>query len=383
MANLMLNPNLRVRPVLVDGDVTAYLLVALVKGRGRLQSAVEIVRTSAHVTEVLKGLVDADADVAVDESAIAPLVDLGVLIQAREVSRQVRFSCPIEAELQIGNTGLTVNPEVEIMMFDDFARRECGWARVIDSCEQIAVVTDPVTDARWPYWLDDRDHELLKRLVPGAPPPADLDPAERGRFAAAGILIEVAAVASARQRASSAADLFARCGYAELPQVLPVSQIASLNRYYGDLLHEGHVFQHDRQVSLRHAQHNEQVMRYYHHQLCAFFARVAGRPIKPSYGYFASYRRGATLEKHRDRKQCKFTASLLLDYHTAPSDDQVWPLYLELPATGEQIAVGLEPGGCLLFSGCEQPHYRHELRGERSTSFLLHYVDETFSGSIA
>lgn len=382
MSELILNPNLRVQPVLTDGRVTAYSLIALVRGRGRLHNTVQIAGASARVAGVLKGLIDADADVEVDEAAYAPLVDLGVLVQEEDVSRQVTFSCRLRADAHADATALTVNPEFTIMRFDDFIRREKGLAPALDPCEQIAVVTDPVTGARYPYWINDRDRELLKRLVPGAPPPADLDNAELGQFADAGILIDVDAVAVARQRVNAAAALFARYGYAELPHVLPASQIAALNSYYGDLLKEGHVFHHDRQVPLRHAQHNERVMQYYHRQLCSFFARVIGEPIKPSYGYFASYRRGATLEKHRDRKQCKFTASLLLDYLASPSDDQVWPLHLELPATGEQVAVGLQAGGCLLFSGCEQPHYRHELRGERSMSFFLHYVDEAFSGSL-
>jgi hypothetical protein len=134
-----------------------------------------------------------------------------------------------------------------------------------------------------------------------------------------------------------------------------------------------------RSVPLRSAQHNERLMRYYHAQLCNFFARLVGQPIKPTYGYFASYRRGAVLKKHVDREQCKYTASLLIDYVAAVSDDQAWPLYLELPNTGEQIDIRLAPGDAALYRGCELPHYRDELRGQSSTSFFLHYVDEGFA----
>jgi hypothetical protein len=146
-------------------------------------------------------------------------------------------------------------------------------------------------------------------------------------------------------------------------------------------LNEGHVAVCDRQVDLRFSQHNEPLMLYYHRQLCGLFACITRQAIKPSYGYFASYRHGAVLKKHIDRRQCKFTASLLLDYVAASPDDQAWPLYLELP-TGEQVDIRLEPGGCVLYGGCELPHYRDTFRGQRSTSFFLHYVDEDFSGQL-
>jgi hypothetical protein len=382
MSELILNPNLRVRQVITDGRVTGYSLIAPVKGRGRLQSTIEIADASADVLAVLRGLVDADTDIEVDEASYAPLADLGVLVHRHEVSSPVTFSCRLDADDELETASLRVNPDIAVMPFADFVRREPGLAHALEPCEQIVLVGDPVTGARYPHWIDDRESALLQRLIPGAPPPPHLDGTALGRLAGAGILITSHAVASARQRACAAAAQFARHGYAELPQLLPRLQIAALRRYYRDLLDEGHVAEHDRQVPLRSAQHNERVMQYYHHQLCGFLGRIAGQTIKPSYGYFASYRRGATLNKHVDREQCKLTASLLLDYIAAPSDDPVWPLYLELPTTGDQIASRLGPGGCVLYRGCELPHYRYELRAERSTSFFLHYVDESFSGPL-
>jgi hypothetical protein len=159
-------------------------------------------------------------------------------------------------------------------------------------------------------------------------------------------------------------------------------QIAALRRYYRELVDEGLVADHDSHVALRFAQHNECLMQYYHRQLCAFFAQIAQQSIKPSYCYFSSYRRGTTLSKHVDREQCQLTASLLIDYEATRLDDQAWPLYLELPASGEQIPIVLQPGTCVLYRGCELPHYRDEFRGERSTSSFLHYVDEAFSGRL-
>jgi hypothetical protein len=54
------------------------------------------------------------------------------------------------------------------------------------------------------------------------------------------------------------------------------------------------------------------------------------------------------------------------------------PLHLELPMTGEQIAVELMPGDCALFGGCVLPHCRRESCGERFASLFIRYADEEF-----
>lgn len=381
MNDLMLNPNLRVEPVLTDGRVTAYALVSIVRDRGRLVNTVDIATADATLMHVLRGLCDASDDVEVDEAAYAPLVELGVLVHEHEISRRVAFGCQLDTAASSVAAELIANTEITVLSFDDFVR-DHPLASVVALSKWIALVTDPVTRVRCPYWINDGDRERLERLVPGAPPPTNVDNDMIGGLAAAGILLDPCTVEHARRRVDAAAAQFARHQYAVVPQVLPAPQLAALRDYYRDLVREGHMFDSDHQVPLRHALHNELVMSFFHRELRELFARIVGDPIKPSYGYMASYRRGAMLAKHCDRKQCQFTASLLIDYAAGPSDDPSWPIFLELPETGEQVAAHLEPGDCVLFRGGELPHYRHALRGERSTSLFLHYVDESFAGPL-
>jgi hypothetical protein len=387
MNELLLNPNLSVKSISREGRVCSYSLVALVKGRGRLNSNIEILNSDPDVIAVLEALVDNGPDInmevefEVEPSACEALVDLGVLVGVDEISRPVVFSCRLDADGEQIIAPSTVNPSLIVMSFQDFVESEKGLTHVLERCSQIALVVDSVTCARYPYWLDDAECALLKRLVPGALPPPDLEAVDISRLSRAGILVNEHVIAASRQRVHATADQFARRGYAELPKILPPLQIAALCRYYRSLLNEGHIATHDRQVDLRSSQHNEPLMLYYHRQLCELFSCITRQTMKPSYGYFASYRHGAVLKKHVDREQCKFTASLLLDYVAGPLDDQAWPLYLELP-TGEQVDICLEPGGCVLYRGCELPHYRYAFRGQRSASFFLHYVDEDFSGQL-
>jgi hypothetical protein len=382
VSDLVLNPHLLIQPIAVNGRVAAYSLVAPVKGRGRLQNTIKVSDADEHVIHVLKGLVSASTDVEVSASAFRLLADIGVLLREDEISRCVKFSCHFGGDNELAPTSLALNVDFACFPFADFVERKRELARVLEPCAQILLVADPVSGARYPYWIDDREYALLKRLQFGAVFPTDLDSADVRHLIHANILVNRRAVATARRRLSAAVAQFARYGYAELPQLLPSLQFAALRSYYQNLLDEGHVPNRDDQVQFRFALHNEPLMQYYHRQLCSLFSRIAGKPIKPSYGYLASYRRGAMLKKHRDREQCEFTASLLLDYVAMPTDDLGWPLYLELPGIKKQITIEQTPGDCVLFSGCTQPHYRREFRGERSTSLFFHYVDKEFSGSL-
>lgn len=384
MDELILNPNISVQSIVRDGHVVAYSVVALIKGRGRLHHTLDVAGTNTEVIDVLESLVEPgfEHDVVVDLDAWSSLASLGVLIQEDEVSAPVRFACHLKGHRDLSGSAWTVNPDIAVVAFTDFVAGNAALAQVLRPCDAIALVADPVTGARYPYWLDDRDRTLLSRCTRGASLPADFPEMDASRFARVDILIDADVVAAARQRVSIAREQLARTGYAELPQLLPSSQLEALRCYYRDLVDQGHVASGDSQVPLRSARHNEPLMQYYHLQLLKYFSDVAGQELKPSYAYFASYRRSAVLKKHTDREQCKFTASVLVDYVAARSDDQVWPLSLELPANGKTIDVCLALGSAVLYRGCELPHYRREFRGERSTSFFLHYVDEAFEGRL-
>jgi hypothetical protein len=383
VTELILNPHLRIRRILVDGQVTAYALSAPVRGRGKLTNTLDISSADADVVHVLDRLVDADADVEVQEAVLPALIEFGVLVPETDVPGSVRFAGLLEDDGQAAPDSPAIDRSLTCHSFADVVAQQPALAQVLEPCAQLALVTDPVTGARYPYSLGDRDHELLQNLARGAISPAELTRGDARRLARAGILVDARALTAARDRLSAAVAQFARHGYAELRQLVPAPQVAALRGYYRRLLSEGHAYRQDGQVELRHALHNEVLMRYYHHQLCGVFSQVVGQSLTPSYGYFASYRRGATLAKHCDRKQCAFTVSLLLDYVATPGDDPVWPLYLELPRTAQPVAVEQVPGDCVLFAGCDQPHFRNELRAECSTSLLFHYVDAAFSGSLS
>jgi alkylated DNA repair dioxygenase AlkB len=160
------------------------------------------------------------------------------------------------------------------------------------------------------------------------------------------------------------------------------AQVAALRRYYRELVAEGHVGQSDRQVPLRFAAHNEPLSSLFHRALAGLVGELAGERVKPSYVFFAAYQPGAVLEPHRDRDQCAISISLLLDYQPDPEADSPWPLHLGLDQ-GRRAAIRLGLGDGLFYRGTELVHWRDALpEGHASTSLFLHYVPESFEGSL-
>jgi hypothetical protein len=132
---------------------------------------------------------------------------------------------------------------------------------------------------------------------------------------------------------------------------------------------------------VRYIAHNEPVARFFHHQLTAAVAAIAGEPLKPSYVYMAAYQPGAILQKHTDREQCDFSVTLCLDYSPEPRCATPWPLHLHKKSG--MVTVFQAIGDALLYRGCQLPHSRDALpQGHTSTSIFFHYVREGFKGSL-
>jgi hypothetical protein len=381
---LMLNPHVEVQRLREGNDIAGYRILAPIRGRGRRNTLVE---QGSEVLAALHAIVEGTDDVELSESVCASLAELGVLVYAHEIGLPVTFRCGLADAAPLPTPpaelgALTVAPGLELTSVAQLVAQQPELEAFLEPSDALMLVTDALTGARLPYWLDERELSLVQRLTPGAPPPRDIDPQTMAQLLGAGIVVDGNAAQAAQARLEAARAQLAHRGYARLSGLLPPLQIAAIAHYYRRLVVSGFTAGSDAQVPLRSARHNEPLLRYYHRELAPLISRVAGTAFKPSFGYFASYRQGATLKKHTDRPQCALTASLLLDFDGGPATAKAWPLCLELPASGDQIAIALDVGDAVLFRGCELPHYREPFAGERSASYFLHYVDEGFAGAL-
>ncbi|HUP94271.1 MAG TPA: hypothetical protein VM164_05140 [Burkholderiales bacterium] len=252
----------------------------------------------------------------------------------------------------------------------------------------IAWVADPGTGIWAPFWARQQCAEALQRLTAGKPAPADLPPALRRTFALANILVapdyETTRLAHWDEICESARAEHDLKGHVVIQDLIHPLQRNAMQRYYRALVADGRLPLGDSQVAERFGLHSEVLANFLHPQLTDLISRVAGDEVKPSYVYFASYRPGADLPPHRDREQCEFSVSLLVDYSPDPDGSCGWPLFMHHPAAPDIVhAADLGIGDALIYRGRELVHYREPLpAGHQSTSLFLHYVRKDFTGRL-
>ena len=197
------------------------------------------------------------------------------------------------------------------------------------------------------------------------------------------------ALADARAAAWERQQLAARtmlCDhhYAVLREILPPAPRARLRRYVRQLVERGYFpALGDGQVELRSALHNEPTIAALHRGLAAILSSLCGESLQASYCYLSCYEAGAVLERHKDRPQCRYNLSLVLDMQgpDATAEPEPWPIYLEID--GQPEAVLLQVGDGLAYSGTDIWHWRDALpAGQRAIVCFFHFVPGDFSGSL-
>jgi len=241
-------------------------------------------------------------------------------------------------------------------------------------------VNDPVTGFAAPYWAPRGWAAALSQLRAGESAQS-LPPQLAQALHAVGALIDPAWCGSSGQHPlAEAAVHFEAFSYATVSGLAPPAQLLALARYQRALIGSGQVPLGDAQCRRRYGMHDEPIARFFLHQLRTAVGRIVGRPVLPAYTYSVTYEAGAVLAAHTDREQCEYTLSLLVDT-TGEAESEPWPLWLE--SDGQPVAVHQRPGDALLFAGRRLRHWRDRLPdGRTSTSLLLHYVDEGFTGSL-
>jgi len=256
---------------------------------------------------------------------------------------------------------------------DETAKGEMMWSR------------DPAAGTLQPFWLGPEVCTMLSGARPGDPAPSTLSPQACRTLIMANVLVPDDYASSRRQQWNEIVSViraqFQSQGYAPIGGLIHPFHIAALRRYYRHQLRTGKLHFGDDQSPLRYIAYNDPVARFFHRQLTPAFSALAGKPLKASYVYLASYQPGAVLEKHTDRAQCDYSITLCLDYSPEPRNATPWPL--QLHKKSGTVKVFQTIGDALLYRGCQLPHSRDPLPdGHSSTSIFFHYVHEDFTGSL-
>lgn len=208
----------------------------------------------------------------------------------------------------------------------------------------------------------------------GTPGPAALEAlAGRDRVARAELW--------AQQRQAARHELRTR-RYAVLRQILPPAHREHLRHFVREMVARGYFPQlGDGQVQLRAAIHNQPTIASLHKGLADIVNSICDERVLASYCYLACYEEGAVLERHKDRPQCAYNLSLVLDMWSAQGEPEPWPIYVEINDKPE--AVLMRPGDGVAYSGTEIWHWRDALpKGQRAIVCFFHFVPEGFTGSL-
>ena len=249
----------------------------------------------------------------------------------------------------------------------------------------MAWVRDPATDSLQPFWLGSRLEAVVASLPAGTPVPDTVPRDVLLLLAGAGILTTKAhaerRLAEWAEVVRKGAQQFRERGYVPLRDLIHSFNLAALRRYYRHAIRRGAISLGDVQSPRRYAAHNDDVARFYHHQITNAVSAIVGEAIKPSYVYLASYLSGAELKKHIDREQCEFSVTLCLDFSPEPEVATSWPIRLDTAEGTVTVYQALGDG--LVYRGTKVPHYRDVLgEGHTSTSIFFHYVPADFSGEL-
>ncbi len=353
-----------------------------------------------------------DIENDLDEHERIFLLENGVIVKENDAPEKPLFYClldEVESKLPDSDiSNLIVNPTFHFEPFSFENLRDWMIHKHFSPHQPSVWIRQPVTKITVGYWLDEEQAETISNFKAGERPPFEIESELVAKLCAAEILVSADKLRRQEQiqfeTIERAKNEFQRANYTVLRELLSPPQMNAMRRFYRDFISQGFMIFGDQQVDRRFMQPNEPLARVFHENLTRVMSLVAGKNVKPSYVFAASYREFAELLPHTDRKQCEFSISFQVDYqpetenHVSP-----WGLYIsqpdfpidfekpfksaEFPARSAECdaidPIYLASGDAVFYKGCEVIHYRYGLpAGHQSTSLFFHYVPEDFSDDL-
>jgi hypothetical protein len=244
-------------------------------------------------------------------------------------------------------------------------------------------VDDPGTQVLVPFGLASPTGSALIAVLEGSRSIDAFSPAERSVLAAARILVPPSYAsrrcAEVETWVNELAASYRREGFAVVRSLLSPLQVALYRSYFRALDSEGDLKLED-DVLRRRSKHRDPLCEFIHEQSVGLTSRILGQQAIPTYSFFGYYLPGAVLKPHRDRPQCKWNISLILDGDPLPEISNAWPLFLE--SNGQPAAVRLGVGDAVIYSGTDVTHWREPQGQTRTSGVFLHFVPPDFEGTL-
>lgn len=151
----------------------------------------------------------------------------------------------------------------------------------------------------------------------------------------------------------NAAEVFKKSSYVIIRNLIDVSEASRLYKYALQNIDKGNMKDDQAPGSPSFYQDKEMVI--LHQKLLPTLEEFLKLKLYPTFCYYRTYRTGAILRAHKDRKACEISISLNLGQKGKPWD--LWLLDYEENAHN----ITLSPGDGLIYRGCQLTHWRGKL----------------------
>jgi hypothetical protein len=401
---LIVNPFLDLKLLKDESGVKAVTVHAPVKGEGLRVTTVDRDREPEMfgflIIYCYSAIKETDIPQSTNENERKHLRAIGFLVREDQVSNSVSYSCDFNEEPSnllplcvgrqsrpaawndnfiidptfhhLGRNALT--PAMRGYKLSNPFHRDRSWFCVESG------LSAPVF-----YSCESDADTIIRSLAPGQRPPSSLPSDVRQKLIETEVLRvqgETAVRRQLRERERSRAhkSLLER-RYVVLQEIIHPVQLAAIRRYYRQLIDEGFVRFGDQEWPNRFFSARDGLAYFFQDQLTPVIAEIAGEKVKPSFCFFASYRPGSDLPAHRDREQCHYALTVLLD-HDRAEDVSAWPIYVQPSYAPEALPIHLRLGDGLLYFGEEVLHSRPLLAEGHSTHWFLFWVPKSFQRSL-
>lgn len=92
-----------------------------------------------------------------------------------------------------------------------------------------------------------------------------------------------------------------------------------------------------------------------------------GKSLVPTYSFWRTYFKQQDCPPHKDRESCEVSVTLCID---ASDKTDMWGINVE------DKVFKLNVGEGVIYKGCEQEHWRHELPYDWHRQVFLHYIEK-------
>jgi hypothetical protein len=402
-AELVVNPLMELNAVTREGSIASITLRAPVKGWGLKVTTID--KSEAGLFgALLVHMISGDQPAGLTAGESERLCEIGFLVAPESIANPVWYSCdvlnppldlvPRRSRSSIESQGdlhhLVVNPTLRHFGHDGPPSSMRGRVKLRNRFQP---------DRSW-LWLQDNepcspslysyspDNGLdVDDLVAGEAVTDRLDSSTRQRLLTAGVLQTAGDVARRREnrqaRIAKAGGELRDRRYTVLDRVISPLQIAAARRYYREAIGEGFLVPGDKDWPNRPFSSRDPIGNFFHAQMNDLISEIAGVSLKPSFSFFASYRTGAELPSHKDRDQCEYAISILLDFAPEPADLSPWPIFVQPPDAPAATPISLGIGDAVLYFGREVRHHREVLaHAEYCSCWFFFYVDQNFDGPL-